>query len=431
MTKGYSYLIQAISAAQTKASSAATDVQRGTPGAKAHSKDLLAHVLFAMQQEGINLAVLSQVLPRIEACAFKEILDSQPVNANVYRVGFLWEFFNAKKLPNVTPARDPIGLFDPKVYYTGPAEHNSRWNLLINGLGPLTFCPTIRRTALINQYLGENFTAQLQSWTESQGTLLPQRLNLGARSDELQASFALEGIKLTISERERLTHDLASIDHEDTAQSLTAVLAVFSQVKQASSEKILSQKKHPVVPPVFCSLVEQWAPHLDPVFAAAIVGFGWSYLTSHSLAAGCTSRWLMSKELGRNGVELPISWALQKDQQGYSQVLEARTESTLVSAKYCYWDATQQAEKMIGWAKAAAHHVREEAQYVKSFDHIAQEVDARFDVRESVLIDLVQQALKNKGSLSSATRRAYAAKVEPEVVTFLETTAQKTLARMF
>lgn len=428
MTKGYSYLIQAISAAQTKASPAATDVQRGTPGAKACSKDLLAQVLFALQQEGINLAVLSQVLPRIEACAFKNILDAKPVTAAVYRAGFLWEFFNAKKLPNVTPAHEPIALFDPKVYFTGPAEHNSRWNLLINGLGPLTFCPIIRRTALIDQYLREGVAAQLRSWTKSQGILLAQRLNLGAQRDELQASFSLEGIKVTISEREHLAQDLASIDHKDTERRLLATLSLFS-ARTAQCKQPTSEEAHTFIPPAFCSLLER-VPHLDPVFAAAIVGFGWSYLTSGSFKTDCTGRWLMSQELNRSGIQQPISWALQKDPDGYREVLAVGNESTLLSDKYCYWDATQQAEKMIGWVKAAAHHVREEAQYVKTFDHIAQEVDARFDVREAVLIDLVQQAIKNQGFLSSATRQTYAAQVEPEAFTFLETTTQKTLARM-
>lgn len=118
--------------------------QRMAPPADHH----LAHVLFALKHEGMNMAVLAQALPKLPERDLLEALAEAPGGAYIRKACYLWEAFTGKRLPYEENAKgNKVLLFDPDRYITGPSIRNSRWRVDFNGLGSLRYCATVERTA--------------------------------------------------------------------------------------------------------------------------------------------------------------------------------------------------------------------------------------------------------------------------------------------
>lgn len=109
--------------------------------------DFLAHILFALKHEGVNLAILAQALPRIEDRILVEAITQSPSSGYLRKACFLWEAFSDRLLDYTDKPKGPgIPLFDPERYITGPSVRNSRWRVDFNGLGTLQYCATVERT---------------------------------------------------------------------------------------------------------------------------------------------------------------------------------------------------------------------------------------------------------------------------------------------
>lgn len=97
-------------------------VTRVTPSADAvlipahvapQSDDVLAHLLFALKHEGVNLQILSQALQKIPAPAMVDAIKAAPSGVYVRSACFLWEAFNVQALPDLPAITGPtVDLFD-------------------------------------------------------------------------------------------------------------------------------------------------------------------------------------------------------------------------------------------------------------------------------------------------------------------------------
>ena len=122
-------------------------VTRVTPSADAllipahvapQSDDVLAHLLFALKHEGVNLQILSQALQKIPAVSMLELIRAAPSGVYVRTACFLWEAFNGQELKDLPTITGPtVDLFDPGKYITGPGTRNAKWRVNFNGLGSL------------------------------------------------------------------------------------------------------------------------------------------------------------------------------------------------------------------------------------------------------------------------------------------------------
>ena len=65
--------------------------------------DLMAHLVFALKHEGINLEILSQVLPKLDSALLQQSLDNKPSSAIYRKIGWLWEEFTQKQLDYERP----------------------------------------------------------------------------------------------------------------------------------------------------------------------------------------------------------------------------------------------------------------------------------------------------------------------------------------
>lgn len=132
------------------------------------SQEPLEHVLFALKHEGVNLQILAQCLPRIEAGPLIEAFCNSPASKYIRITAYLWEQFNGRELQDVPHAIGPyVLLFDPRQYLTGKPRRNSKWRVDFNGLGSLQFCPTVERTSAIVALLAQDTLGRAQAFIDS------------------------------------------------------------------------------------------------------------------------------------------------------------------------------------------------------------------------------------------------------------------------
>ena len=113
-------------------------------GSFLETDDLLAHIVFAIAHEGINMQILAQVLPLVKAADMQLFVEAKPTSLVSRRTGWLWELFTGRSLDFKITASTYEPLFDPKRYLTREnGERSPKWKIIFNGLGTSKWCATV------------------------------------------------------------------------------------------------------------------------------------------------------------------------------------------------------------------------------------------------------------------------------------------------
>src|SRR6185312_1859844 len=111
------------------------------------SGDPIEHILFALKHEGVDLQILAEALPKVEPTALLSEARRLPSGAYIRMVCHLWEQLTGKQLTELPEIAGPtVELFDARRYVTGAPRRDARWRVAFNGLGTVSYCPTVRRT---------------------------------------------------------------------------------------------------------------------------------------------------------------------------------------------------------------------------------------------------------------------------------------------
>lgn len=439
--------------------------------------DLLGHVLFALKHEGMNLSILAQALPQIPVEDFVGALQAAPNGVYIRKACFLREAFCAEMIEQPFPVKGAfIPLFDPTRYITRPGARNSKWRVEFNGLGDLSYCATVERTSEVASLLEHDILGRARAFIESLAPLMMDRAINWAYLHETQDSFAIEKEAPTENKARRFiqllrqAHERLPLTEEYLVNLQNATvsnpfdLAVAFRHEQnhlANGLQGAAGVSYVPPPPDLCrelmdSLMNfaNTAPQqIDPLVAAGIISFGFVFLHPFMDGNGRLSRFLIHHTLCQsgaleNGLLLPISVAMKREESAYLKSLQAFSrplrelwqvnwidfeqfnfEFNGSSAVYRFWDATPGVVFTCQMAKRALEvELREETAFLESYDAVYKAVDERFDVRGSDLAALVMMCLSNGGTVSGNRRKQFTYRVPEAIFDFLEQTAQQVLA---
>ena len=437
----------------------------------------LDHALFALKHEGVNLQILAQALKQIPESAILTRIQATPSSRYVRVLGFLWESFHGRTLQGRFSIAGPtVDLFDPKRYLTTPGQRNARWKINFNGLGSLRYCVTVERTPAIETLLALNILEQANAFLGSLGQHAADRTLRWAYLHETESSFAIE--------RESPTHDKAEafvallkqaqaprpMDESYLIELQNAVITNPLD-KAASFRHQQNWLRGPLrgvagvtyVPPppeqvrALMAEVMTFANELpaviDPIIAAAIAAFGLVFAHPFMDGNGRLSRFLFHYALCQsgklaNGVLLPVSVAMQRNEaayltalQSYSAPMRRRWDVRWIEddaydfhfngddSLYRYWDATHIAEFSLTMARQALEHdLRQETEFLDRFDQVYRNINARFDVRGNTLATLIISGLQNNGKLSNNRRKQFQLTVPTPVFDAIEQACRHALA---
>lgn len=443
------------------------------------TEDPLAHLLFALKHEGVNMQILAQALPKIPAERMLEELKDSPNGQYIRAACYLWEFHTGAVLegkPDI--AGGYVDLFDPARYVTGPAHRNRRWRLNFNGLGSPGYCVTVVRTPAVEAGIASDILGRTKAFIDSLGKEMMDRALSWAYLHETEDSYAIER-EAPSEDKARKFIALLKQAHEGRPLSeeylvelqSSTVSGVFEKAVQFRNEQnwlrsggnrggAASVSYVPPPPEAVPRLMDEWmafannAPRqIDPIVAASIASFGFVYIHPFMDGNGRLSRFLFHKALCTSGqlekgVLLPVSVAMKRNERLYLETLQAfsapaRELVQVTSAGegqfyfdfkaddsiYRYWDATPAVEFGFAMAEQALDvELRQETQYLAHFDAIRRAIDERYDVRGSLLATLISIAMEGSGTISNSKRKRFAADLPAEVFDAIEAETRAVMA---
>jgi hypothetical protein len=438
--------------------------------------DLLAHVLFALKHEGVNLGILAQALPQVPVEALEDELRQSPNGVYIRKACYLREAFTGEQIAQHSPVKGRfMPLFDPEQYLTMAGARNSRWRIEFNGLGTLSYCATVERTPQIVALLEHAILGRTREFIANLPSGMMDRAINWAYLSETKDSFAIEREEPSEDKSRRFiqllkqAHERAPLteDYLVSLQNATVSNPLDMAAGYRHEQNHLANSFHgaagvtyvPPEPELCRELMDQLAAfaneaptHIDPLVAAGIISFG--FVLNHPFmdGNGRLSRFLIHHTLCRagvleNGLLLPVSVAMKREERLYLETLQEFSRParefwdvrwidpgnlsfnfTGSPAVYRYWDATPGVTFTLEMAKRALEvELREETTFLENYDRIVKRVDERYDVRGSDLANLVMMCLTQGGTVSINRRKQYRYTVPEAVFDYIEEVTQALL----
>ncbi|WP_428034119.1 Fic family protein [Amphritea sp.] len=430
---------------------------------------ILAHILFALKHEGVNLQILAQALTLVDELTIRETFDASPTGKYIRIACFLWEHFNRQPICR-TASLDRgnyVPLFDPQQYITTQGYKDKRWRVQFNGLGSLQYCITVQRSTRLTAALNKQVLEKTEAFTASLDPDMLSRALSWAYLSETRDSFAIEKEQPDSGRMQRFTnllrqaHNQRAIDEDYLIELQNATLnnpferaASFRQQQNylSNGPGALGVTYIPPQPELCGELMECWITlvndmpdDVDPLVLGAVVAFGFVYLHPFMDGNGRLSRFMFHHVLCQkgslsNGLILPVSAVLHDKERDYLNVLNAysakvremwdityidRDNLHLIfkgdASIYRYWDATACAELMADASEEAIEqYMKREVAYLSRYDALKKRINLLFDINDKDLSRLVMLCLDQKGRLSKKRRDQYRYILPDEVFDTLE-----------
>jgi len=444
----------------------------GVPAAMApEPDDLLGHALFALKHEGTNLQVLAEALPKIGPGPLLHGLQETPNGQYLRLAAYLWETFTGDALKDAPEVGGPtVPVFDPERYIVldRPVVRSARWRVAFNGLGSLRACMTVRRTPAIAAALTHDVLAQATTLQREVDPALFERALAWAYLGETRASFEIEREAPSAEKAQSfaallrhahaptpVTEDYLVALQRATVSNPYDRAAAFRHEQnwlQDGAPGTLGVTYVPPPPDLARELMDELmafangpARGVDPLVAAACISFAFVFIHPFMDGNGRLSRFLFHHALCQSGhlpdgLILPVSIAIEQNEREYLEALQSfsrparqlwrveqvdterfRFALAGTASAYRYWDATACVAFGLRMAKAALDtHLLGQLRFMRHYDAVAREINARFDIRGPVLRTLIVAAIDQGGRLSKRRRDQYAAAVPAEAFHAIE-----------
>jgi hypothetical protein len=156
---------------------------------------LAGHLTFAIKWEGIDLSILARLFQTVEPGAVADLVRATPTGAFARRIWFLYEWLTGQALdvPDAGKVRT-VSVVDPEQQFAlDQGEPSPRHRVLNNLPGTPSFCPMIRRSAVLVEAAAKKLDARARAQI---GRVRPDLIARAAAFlllNDSKSSFAIEG----------------------------------------------------------------------------------------------------------------------------------------------------------------------------------------------------------------------------------------------
>lgn len=417
---------------------------------------LAGQLQFAFRWEGLDLGILAALFRRVEAEEIAAIVRATPTGGFSRRLWFLYEWLTEELLDVPDPGKvRAVSVVDTDLQYgLGIALPSSRHKVLDNLPGSRRFCPLVRRSGRM-QVLGASRLDE-----RARDVMGRTRKDLVARAaafllvKDSKSSFAIEKERVSGDRATRWAQAIGqaggrplSLEELDRLQRIVIGDARFVKLglrdeggfvgvhDRISGEPVPDHisARHEDLPDLVRGMVEfdhRAAPRgLDPVIAAASLGFGFVYVHPYADGNGRLHRWLFHHVLAQAnynppGVPFPISSAIERRMAEYASVLESHSAEVLplidwrptptgnvevlneTADFYRYFDATAHAEFLYDCvAQTVEKDLPEEVAFLEAHETFASGVQSIADMPSALVERLRAFLAQNGGVLSKRARQ--------------------------
>jgi len=415
------------------------------------------HLEFALKYDGTNLAILASLFREVAAEDLLAYVRSKPTGKYARRLWFLYEFLTGTSLQLDDVKRgNYIDLLDPDQYYTvTPARQVRRQRINDNLLGEAWFCPTIRRTDILQGFEATDLPKRCRKVVSGYSPELLKRALSYLYSKETKSSFEIEHIKpnstrterfvalLQLAERENFCEKKKLIDLQNRIVDPRFSESDYRTNQNYVGETVAWQKekvhfacpKPEDLPDLMEGLV---ASHkrmdegaVSAVIHAAAVAYGFVFLHPFQDGNGRIHRFLIHNVLARRGftpkgIMFPVSASVLKNLADYDASLEAFSRPLMALVEYSldkegrmivqndtarwysYVDMTPQAEALFRFIEQTIDtELVEELVFLANYDETKRAIQEIVDMPDRQIDLFIRYCLQNNGRLSARRRASH------------------------
>lgn len=421
----------------------------------------LAHLLFAIKHEGLNMQAAILALKHIPASEIRDAFGNSPSSVYLRTAGYLWELANREELVCDVQAQGAYApLFDPDQFITSESvQRNSRWRIDFNGLGNPRYCPTVRKSPAMCALLGKNTIAQAKAFIATLNPKTLERAVHWAYLSETEGSFEIERETPSHNKAQAFANLLAQVNRSERItpeylQSLQQMVVTnpidhafdFRHTQNWLRGPLKGARAVTYVPPPVQDMLEimpsimemanaSQASKVNPLIMGSLISFAFVFAHPFMDGNGRLSRFLFHHVVGSSnalpsGVVLPVSVAMKRNESRYLMALESFSKQareqwsvTWIDGNsfdiefkgdadiYRYWDATQCVEFGLEMAQMALDQdIQKEIEYLNRYDKIYKALNDAIDMNGNDLAQMTRFAAQNNGVLSGNRIKQFIAK---------------------
>ena len=424
------------------------------------------HLVFALKYEGINLLFFKKLFEKLTTAEVLTVLKIEPTGIYSRKIWFLYEWLRNEKLdiPDLT-IKKAIPLVDEKLQYAIEGISSPRHRIINNLPGSVLFCPLIRKTEKLEQYIQDNIGKQKNAYLARMHKDVLQRASAYLLLKDSKASFTIEGEKprsnraarwgnaigqagvnpLTLEELTRLQHLVIENDRftqmgirkqqgfvgdrdRETGEPIPDHISAKHEDLEKLLNGLLTTKK---------MLVQS---SLDPVLVASTIAFGFVFIHPFVDGNGRLHRYIIHHVLAKmhysdQGMIFPVSASILSHINDYTKTLELYSHSILDQIQwkpsadnnveilnntidyYRYFDATDQAEFLYDCVKDTVENIiPAEVNYLRKYDEFKRYIDDIYEMPDDMVALLVRFLEQGEGELSKrALNKEFSALTASEV----------------
>ncbi|RKX41920.1 MAG: cell filamentation protein Fic [Verrucomicrobia bacterium] len=436
--------------------------------------DLENHLTFALRHETIDLLILKRAFEAVPQSLVENFVHTTPTGNLARRVWFLYEFLTKRTLdlPDATGNFAAVDLLPAKDYFTGKARLSKRHRVRNNLLGNTRFCPIIRRTKTLEDFVGLNLSDQAKEMVGKVGAHLTARAASFMLLADSRASFEIEGERPPRNRLERWGRAVAqagrnplSLEEIVRLHSILIEDRRFIEVGLRPDGIFLGERdaqnnplpefigaRHGDLDDLIKGMIaandRMGSEALDPVLQAAAIAFGFVYIHPLQDGNGRLHRYLFHHVLAERkftppGMVFPVSSVIFDRIEDYKDTLQKHSGPLMefiewrgtascnvevlngTSDLYRYFDCTDAAEFLYGCVQHTVEiDLPREIDYLKRNDEALRRIADLVEMPDRLTQNLVMFIRQNDGVLPKRRREK-----EFEALTDEETTALETIVR--
>lgn len=438
--------------------------QRYWPG-----DSLVDHLSFALRHEPIDLLILKRVLEAAPKAEVEAFIRAAPTGIAARRAWYFYEALTGRTLDlDDAPKVAAVDLLAPAEYFTGKARPSKRHRVRDNLLGTGRFCPVIRRTDALNEFIALDLSTKAQETVGHTGAHVVARAASFLLLADSCASFEIEGERPPRDRLERWGRAVLqagkyplSLDEIVRLQQVLIGDTRFTQAGLRQGGVFLGERDHNADPlPEFIGarpedLGDLMAgllaandrmreDELDPVLKAAATAFGFVYIHPFEDGNGRMHRCLIHHVLAERkftppGMVFPVSSVMLDRIDDYRSTLQRHSGPLMpfiewrptpdrnveglndTADLYRYFDCTEEAEFLYACVRRTVDEdLPREIEYLRRHDEAIRRIMDAVEMPDRIAEDLVRYIRQNKGALSKKRREGEFHKLRDDEVALIE-----------
>ncbi|WP_319548450.1 Fic family protein [Desulfogranum marinum] len=415
---------------------------------------LYGHLTFALKYEAIDLGLLNALFQVVRATDIESMVRSEPTGIYSRKIWFLWEWLREKRLDLEDAAKcNFVSLVNSKLQFEGIHVLSKRHRIRNNLPGTKHFCPLIRKTKKLEQFLGKKLSeAAVNNISQTHPDLLSRAAAFLLLKDS-KASYAIEGESPPHNRIERWGRIIGeagsrplSVEEFEYLQKQVITDSRFIKPGMRTEGGFVGEHDRVSGMPMpdhisarpddlktlMSGLLDTYGllreNEFDAVLMATIIAFGFVFIHPFEDGNGRIHRYLFHHILAEKGfvpkgLIFPVSAVILERIDEYRKTLEHYSKPRLGLIKwrpteknnvevlnetldlYRYFDATKQAEFFFECVEeTVSQTLPEEVEYLRKYDLLNAFIKNYIDMPDNLVDLLIRFLSQNNGKLSKRGR---------------------------